>query len=261
MSNVDEASGSVGANAESARELAGGITSSKDLLEQLAAQLAAIGVDVKSNQTQAASDRAEELAGHANALADALDALRAQVDALKALIVTASGSTGSATLSRGSSLRPASFPLTGASQEPPPIKGPAASTTLKPVGKRHLFGQIRPKSPVKAKNTVVLPHVDTDADIAAIKAGRATHLRDNLYEVNGRTYGVETPSGTVYPVRGEGFAEMNKLEFTALKALLAHGGDRASAERDPRIARFRRHMTDRTWEHARSVFDRAQGRA
>jgi hypothetical protein len=259
VSNVDEASSSVGANADSARELAGGITSSKDLLDQLAAQLAAIGVDNKTSQTRAASDRAEELAGHANALADALDSLRSQVDALKALLLTASGSTGTATLSGDSILRTAPSPLVGASQEPLPVKGPAASTAPTRVGKRHLVGQIRLNSPARDKNTVVLPHVDTDADVTAIKTGRATHIRDNLYEVNGRTYGLETPSGTVYPVRGDGFVAMNKLEFTALKGLLAYRGDRAAAERDPKIARFSRHMTDQTWEHARSVFDQAKG--
>jgi hypothetical protein len=260
VSNVDEASGSVGANAESARELAGGITSSKDLLDQLASQLAAIGVDAKSTQTRAASDRAEELAGHANALADALDSLRTQVDALKALLVSASGRTGASTRSRDSAPRPSPFPLTRASPEQLPVKGPAATVEPTRVGRRHLLDHIRLNSPARDKNTVVLPHVETDADITAIRTGRAPHLRDNLYEVNGRIYGVETPSGTVYPVRGEGFIEMNKLEFTALKGLLAHGGNRAEAERDPKIARFRRHMTDQTWEHARSVFDQAKGR-
>jgi hypothetical protein len=104
----------------------------------------------------------------------------------------------------------------------------------------------------------VLPHVDTDADIAAIKTGQAQWKGNNLYEVNGRVYGLETPSGTVYPVRGEGFVEMDKLQFTALKGLLTYDGDRTAAERDPKIARFRRHMTDQTWDYARRVFD--QGR-
>jgi hypothetical protein len=246
VSNVDEAAGSVGANAESARELASGITSSKDLLDQLAAQLAAVGVDAKSKQTQAASDRAEELAGLANRLADSLDTLRSQVDALKALLA---GGIGGGVRSRVST------------RSPSPVRGPAASVEPTRVGKRHLIGQIRLNTPAKERNTVVLPSVDTKSDIAAIKSGRARHVRDNLYEVNNRIYGVETPSGTVYPVKGEGFIEMNRLQFTALKGLLAYGGDRAAAEKDPKIARFRRHMTDQTWEHARSVFERAKGDA
>jgi hypothetical protein len=246
VSNVDEAAGSVGANADSARELASGITSSKDLLDQLAAQLAAVGVEAKSKQTRAASDRAEELAGLANGLADALDTLRSQVDALKALLA---GGIGGGVRSRVST------------RSSSPLRGPAASVEPTRVGKRHLVGQIRLNTPAKERNTVVLPSVDTDADIAAIKSGRARHVRDNLYEVNDRIYGLETPSGTVYPVKGDGFIEMNRLQFTALKGLLAYGGDRAAAEKDPKIARFRRHMTDQTWEHARSVFERAKGEA
>jgi hypothetical protein len=254
VSSIEEASGSVATNAESARELAGSITSSKDLLDSLAARLNAIGVETTAQRTQAAGDRAEELAGHANALADALDSLRQQVDALKGLLAVAlRGGSGSAMLKRG--------PIAAAAQEPLPLKGPVATTPPTHVGRRHLFGRIRMSSPAKEKNTVVLPGVDADAYIAAIKNGQATHLRDNLYKVNGRTYGLETPSGTVYPVRGKGFVELDKLEFTALKGLLAHGGDRAAAEREPRIARFRHHLTDKTWETARNVFNQGQERA
>lgn len=116
-------------------------------------------------------------------------------------------------------------------------------------------------SPAKEKNTIVLPHVDTDADVTAIKTGEARHLRDNLYEIRGRIYGLETPSGTVYPVKGEGFIEMDKLQFAAFKGLSAYDGDRSAAERDPKIARFRRHMTDETWEYARSAYEQGKGRA
>jgi hypothetical protein len=254
VSSIEEASGSVATNAESARELAGSITSSKDLLDSLAARLDAIGVETTAHRTQAAGDRAEELAGHANALADALDSLRQQVDALKGLLAGAlRGGSGSAIRQRG--------PIAAAAQEPLPLKGPVATTPPTSVGKRHLFGQIRMSSPAKEKNTVVLPGVETDADIAAIKNGQATHLHDNLYKVNGRTYGLETPSGTVYPVRGKGFVELDRLEFTALKGLLAHGGDRAAAQRDPKIARFSHHLTDKTWETARDVFNQGQERA
>ncbi|MFG3339448.1 hypothetical protein [Glycomyces sp. NPDC048151] len=256
MSSIEEASGSVATNAESARELAGSITSSKDLLDSLAAQLDAIGVETAAQRTHAAGDRAEELAGQANALADGLDSLRRQVDAIKGLLAGAFRGVGDG--SRRNALDGA---LIGAAQEPPPLRGPAATTPPTSVGKRHLFRQVRLNSPAREKNTVVLPNVDTDADVAAIKNGQATHVRDNLYKVNGRTYGLETPSGTVYPVRGKGFIELTKLEFTALKGLLAYGGDRAAAERDPKISRFKHHFTDKTWETARNVFNQGQERA
>jgi hypothetical protein len=258
VSSIEEASGSVATNAESARELAGSITSSKDLLDSLAARLNAIGVETTAQRTQAAGDRAEELVGHANALADALDSLRQQVDALKGLLA------GALRNGAGNGIRqrePSDAAIAVSAQEPRPLKGPVATTPPTSVGKRHLFGRIRMSSPAREQNTVVLPGVDTDADIAAIKNGQATYLRDNLYKVNGRTYGLETPSGTVYPVRGKGFVELDKLEFTALKGLLAHGGDRAAAERHPKLGRFRHHMTDKTWETARNVFNQGQERA
>ena len=257
MSNIEEASGSVATNAETARELAGSITSSKDLLDSLAAQLDAVGVESTAKHTHAAGDRAEELAGHAHALADALDSLRQQVDALKGLLAAAVRGGG---LHTGRTIAEPSA-AGAASQEPLPLKGPVASMPPTRVGKRHLFGQIRMSSPAKERNTVVLPGVDTDADIAAIKNGHAEYVRANLYRVNGRLYGLETPSGTVYPVRGKGFVELDKLEYTALKGLLAYGGDRAAAERDPKIARFSRHLSDKTWETARNVFNQGQERA
>ncbi|GAA1660145.1 hypothetical protein GCM10009830_01470 [Glycomyces endophyticus] len=244
MPSVEEASASVGGNAEQARELTSGITASKDVIDGLIGALAALGLDGKTGHAKAASDRAQELASHANALADALDTLRSHIEALKGLLAGAAGG-GQIGAGTGDSTRP--------------LKGPAASTEPTRVGKRHLLGQIRINSPAKEKNTVVLPRVDTDADIGAIRSGRARHVRDNLYEVGDRIYGIETPSGTVYPVRGDGFVEMDRLEFTALKGLLAHGGDRAAAERDPKVARFQRHMTDETWARARSVFEQGQG--
>ncbi|WP_205327821.1 hypothetical protein [Glycomyces sp. YM15] len=260
MSSIEEASGSVATNAESARELAGSIASSKVLIDSLAARLDAIGVEASAQRTQAAGDRAEELAGHATALADALDSLRQQVEALKGLLATAIRS-GSGKSNRGRTPRSASTASAIGAQEPLPLKGPVASTPPTGIGKRHFFEKIRMKSPAKEKNTLVLPGVDTEADIAAIKTGHANYLRDNLYEVNDRVYGVETPTGSVYPVRGKGFVELDKLEYTALKGLLAHGGSRAKAERDPQIARFSRHMTDKTWETARNVFNQGQERA
>ncbi|MEU5156648.1 hypothetical protein [Glycomyces sp. NPDC021274] len=259
MSSIEEASGSVATNAESARELAGSITSSKDLLDSLAARLDAIGVETTARQTQVAGDRAEELAGHANALADALDSLRQQVDALKGLLASAIRS-GAGNSIRGRASRSASAAGSAAGQEPLPLKGPAASVSPRGISKRHFLGKLQMKSEAKKRNTVVLHGVDTDADIAAIWSGRAAYLHDNLYKVNDRTYGVK-PTGTVYPVRGKGFVELDKLEYTALKGLKVYNGDRAAAERDPKIARFSRHMTDKTWETARNVFNQGQERA
>jgi hypothetical protein len=91
VTSIDEASSVVGGNAEQARELAGNIIAAKETLDSLAGAMAALGLDAKTGQAQAASDRTEELTGHANTLADALDALRAQVEALRGLLASASG--------------------------------------------------------------------------------------------------------------------------------------------------------------------------
>lgn len=91
MTSIDEASGAVGGNAEQARELSGGITASKEIVDSLAGAMAELGVEAKASEARAASDRAEELAGHAKVLADALDSLRAQIEALRGLLTSAGG--------------------------------------------------------------------------------------------------------------------------------------------------------------------------
>lgn len=121
MTSIDEASGTVGGNAEQARELVTGITASKEIIESLAGALAAVGVDAKASQAQAASDRAEELAGHANGLADALDSLRAQIEAMRGLLTSAGGGTASS-----SSPEPL-VPLSGGSKTTRPSLPPDPS--------------------------------------------------------------------------------------------------------------------------------------
>jgi hypothetical protein len=95
VTSIDEASGAVGGNADQARELAGGITASKDVLDSLIAAMSAVGLENKVSEAQAASDRAEELTGQANGLADALDTLRTQIEALKTLLAASAASSSS----------------------------------------------------------------------------------------------------------------------------------------------------------------------
>lgn len=107
MTSIDEASGAVGGNAEQARELAGGIASTKQALEELTARTAALGMESKAEQARAAGERAGELSDDANALAEALDALRVQVDALRGLLASGTGSgTGSSAQSLSSTPQP-----------------------------------------------------------------------------------------------------------------------------------------------------------
>ncbi|MET7832567.1 hypothetical protein ABZS44_07025 [Micromonospora sediminicola] len=105
------------------------------------------------------------------------------------------------------------------------IPGPAGKLPLQRPHPRHNLDSIRAKSYTKEKNTVVLPGTDVGRDVEDIAAGRAVwDPNRNLYEVNGRTYGVES-SGTVYPVAGPGLEQLSRGEYKALKEYIAAGGD------------------------------------
>lgn len=95
MTSIDEAAGAVGGNAEQARELAGDITASKQILDDLTTALAEIGLQKKSGKAGSMSAQAETLTAQALSLADALGALRTQIDSLRTLLATASASAGS----------------------------------------------------------------------------------------------------------------------------------------------------------------------
>lgn len=119
------------------------------------------------------------------------------------------------------------------------IHGPAAKIPLKPPNARHKLNSIRPGSPTKEKNTVILPGTEVTTDLADITAGRATWIAEsNRYEVNGRSYVVES-TGTVFPVSGPGFAYLSRPEYKVLKQLIGAYGDIAAARdalrRDPSI--------------------------
>jgi hypothetical protein len=124
----------------------------------------------------------------------------------------------------------------------PNVPGPAGKIQLRQPADRHQLNRITPKSPAKAENTIILPET-RDAvrqDIADIQAGNARWDPDsNSYVTDsGRRYKVES-NGTVFPVDGPGLVQLNRAEFKALQALIAHNGDadaaRASVARDPGI--------------------------
>ncbi|GAA0516677.1 hypothetical protein Ade02nite_25150 [Paractinoplanes deccanensis] len=132
-----------------------------------------------------------------------------------------------------------------------PIKGPAAKMPLREPNNRHILNSIRPKSPAKGKNTIVLPGTDVAGDLAQISAGHATwNPTSNRYKVNGRTYAVED-TGTVIPVSGPGFVDLSRPAYKVLKQLIGSNGDidaaRRALARDPAIG-------DAEWRSALDVF-------
>jgi hypothetical protein len=124
----------------------------------------------------------------------------------------------------------------------PNVPGPAGKIQLRPPSDRHQLNRITAKSPAKPENTIILPET-RDAvrqDIADIQAGNARWDPDsNSYVTDsGRRYKVES-NGTVFPVDGPGLVQLNRPEFKALQALIAHNGDveaaKASVSRNPGI--------------------------
>ncbi|MFG3342389.1 hypothetical protein [Glycomyces sp. NPDC048151] len=88
MSSIDEASGAVGSNAEQARELAASIQASKETIESLAGAMAAIGLETRASEANAAQESAEALSGQANGIADALDGLQSQIESWRGLLAS-----------------------------------------------------------------------------------------------------------------------------------------------------------------------------
>lgn len=77
--------------------------------------------------------------------------------------------------------------------------------------------------PKKAANSVILPHVDVQADVDAINLGQAERVGSD-FKINGRIYGVES-NGTLFPRSGDGIIEMDRSSYGALQVMIQHTGD------------------------------------
>lgn len=135
-------------------------------------------------------------------------------------------------------------------------KGPAADHKLLPPNmKRHDLNRVTPKTHAQKKNSVVQPDVDMEADIEAIRNGRATWNPDtNEYEVNGRTYKVENTGKDdlrTYPTGGVGVHNLDQLEYRLLQSMIKNGGDTDAAweqnRRNPNV-------TPERWSAALGAF-------
>jgi hypothetical protein len=134
VTSIDEASGSFGGNAEQARELAAGITASKELLDSLIGSLSALGLEAKASRAQATSDSAEQVTAQVNGIADTLDSLRAQTEALKGLLAphgTGAAGAGNATSTAGPSPQSLSArpSITKPAHPPDPSRRPSGPPT------------------------------------------------------------------------------------------------------------------------------------
>jgi hypothetical protein len=92
---------------------------------------------------------------------------------------------------------------------------------------RHWAAKVKQKTLAKEKNTVIEPRVDVQKDVDAINAGNAVRTGDML-TINGRNYGIH--DGTLYPISGDGFYQLDRGAFKALGVFNEFGDTKRAAE-------------------------------
>lgn len=100
------------------------------------------------------------------------------------------------------------------------------------------------------------PRVVTDEmildEIEAINRGEAIVDRQHATAwINGRLYGYHTDTGTAYPMRGEGFVEMDQRQYSALRMVIRYNGLNDQAELELRL---RPNLTDEDRDLVRQVW-------
>jgi hypothetical protein len=93
-------------------------------------------------------------------------------------------------------------------------------TDLRAPARRHWAATVNQGTVAKNVNTVIVPGVDVATDVAGIRAGKAARV-DGNYVINGRMYG--SHDGTLYPISGPGFHQLNRGAFQALGVLNKFG--------------------------------------
>lgn len=100
------------------------------------------------------------------------------------------------------------------------------------------------------------PRVVTDemvqSDLEAINRGDAIVDRGlGTAWINGRLWGYHTDTGTAYPIEGEGFVQMNSLQYYALRTIARYNGINPDSERElsyhPDLNDEDRELARRVW--------------
>ncbi|HWK79522.1 MAG TPA: hypothetical protein VNP95_02080 [Thermomicrobiales bacterium] len=138
-------------------------------------------------------------------------------------------------------------------QTPPGVTGIRRVPPIapRPVNDRHILMRLPKRTYFDDRNTVVLPGVDIGEDFRAIGRGHGWYNASRRETwVNGRLYG-QHANGTLFPIRGEGFVEMDRQEYKALLAIRRYNGDMALALRelrsDPHISGEQQETAIRLW--------------
>lgn len=119
------------------------------------------------------------------------------------------------------------------------IPGAARGKTLNPPNKRHTVSGVK-SGQVKGDNSLILKGYEQSVheDIAGIAAGNAEwDPVSQRYSINGRSYGIE-PTGTVFPVEGDGIINLGRNQYAALQHLIKAGGDPAAVPAFSRSPQF-----------------------
>ncbi|MEU9478552.1 hypothetical protein [Streptomyces sp. NPDC048191] len=121
------------------------------------------------------------------------------------------------------------------------VEGPAAGKDLMTPNARHtVSGAAHSGKNILEANSVILRGYEqqVNQDIADIAAGRgAWDDQTSRYEVNGRTYGVES-TGRVFPDSGRGIAKLDRNEYAALQQISKAKGDISAAPQLAHAPRF-----------------------
>jgi hypothetical protein len=99
---------------------------------------------------------------------------------------------------------------------------------FRPPGARHRLTKVGQKTLARDVTTVIEPGVDIAGDVAAINQGLAQRVGDRFI-INGRTYGAHT-NGTLYPISGPGFIQLDRGAFKGLGVLNKFGDTPQAAE-------------------------------
>ncbi|NVI97945.1 hypothetical protein HUW63_29015 [Myxococcus sp. AM001] len=102
---------------------------------------------------------------------------------------------------------------------PPAWADKPAKPTSKPVDRHYIRKVLPSKFPAKDKNTVIESRVDVSRDVKEINEGKAKQGNASgtvTWTLNKRTYGAHS-NGTLFPIRGAGFHELNRGAYKALE--------------------------------------------
>lgn len=135
----------------------------------------------------------------------------------------------------------------GGSPTPDPDDQDEALQKIREPNSRHYFNRINMKSTPKEQNTVIMPNVNVQADLQAIRQGQAVRSGNN-FAVNGRVYGLKQ-NGTLFPKSGNGFYTLSRGEYKALGVYNKFGNTARSAQilRSMNISRPEREYAQTVW--------------